>query len=244
MSSLIRLLKVSILSVATLTGLAACHPTYVHESYRESYVPAYGATSIYSAAPAYQVQYYPSVPSYVERRTVVVPRVIEAPPRVIYFDSTRHHDWSGPRGNRDVTDRHDDGRYRHSQVEHPNPAVAIASQSQVVQRGRNDAPQPGFSRSVERVWVAQMMPASRGNSSPLCIQALRCNGVVVHHTGAHRCLRLDWISCGNRGQPPTSVSPACMGSRMVLSSPNMCCDGTLPRTTPSGSSAVANCCAP
>lgn len=150
MSSLIRLLKVLILSVATLTGLAACHPTYVHESYQESYIPAFGVTPIYSAAPAYSVQYYSTVPSYVQRRTVVVPRVVVAPPRVIHSDSRRHHGWNGHGGNRDVTDRHDHGRYRHSQVGHLNLAVASASQSQVAQRGRNDGPQPAFSRSVER----------------------------------------------------------------------------------------------
>jgi hypothetical protein len=151
MSSLIRLLKVSILCVASLTGLAACHPTYLHENYQESYVPAYGATPIYSAAPAYSVQYYSTVPSYVERRTVVVPRVIVAPPRVIYSDSPRHHGWNGHRGNQDVTDRHDDGRYRLSQVDQPKLALASASQSEVAQRGRNEAPQSGFSRSAERV---------------------------------------------------------------------------------------------
>jgi hypothetical protein len=149
MSSLSRLLKVSILSVATLTGLAACHPTYVHESYHESYVPAYGATPIYSPAPAYSAQYYSTVPTYVERRTVVVPRVVVTPPRVIYSDSPRNHGGNGHRGNRDATNR-DDGRYRHSQV-HPNLAGAKASPIQVAQRGRNEAVQPGFSRSAERV---------------------------------------------------------------------------------------------
>jgi hypothetical protein len=150
MSSLIRLLKVSIICASALTGLAACHPTYVHEIYQESYAPVYGATPIYSATPAYSVQYYSTVPSYVERRTVVVPRVVVAPPRVIHSDSPRHHGWNGHRGNRDVTDRLDHGRYRQSQVGHSNLAVASASQSQVAQRGRNDVPQPAFSRSVER----------------------------------------------------------------------------------------------
>jgi hypothetical protein len=150
MSSLIRLLKVSIICASALTGLAACHPTYIHEIYQESYAPVYGATPIYSATPAYSVQYYSTVPSYVERRTVVVPRVVVAPPRVIHSDSPRHHGWNGHRGNRDVTDRLDHGRYRQSQVGHSNLAVASASQSQVAQRGRNDVPQPAFSRSVER----------------------------------------------------------------------------------------------
>ena len=62
MPSLTPLLKVSAIGLL-LTSLAACHPTYVRESYQETYVPAYRPMPAYAP-----VQYYSSMPVYVERR--------------------------------------------------------------------------------------------------------------------------------------------------------------------------------
>lgn len=99
MPSLTQLLKATAIGLA-LTSLAACHPTYVRESYHETYVSAYRPMPAYAP-----VQYYPSMPVYVERRTVVVPRVVVTSPREVYSDD--HHQ-QGRDGH--ARNQHDQGR--------------------------------------------------------------------------------------------------------------------------------------
>jgi hypothetical protein len=56
-----QLLKVSVIGLFVVTGLAACRPTYVRESYHDPHFLTYASVSTYSRAPAYSVQYYSSV---------------------------------------------------------------------------------------------------------------------------------------------------------------------------------------
>lgn len=87
MAALTKLSKIVAICIA-LASLAACRPAHVHQSYQETYVPAYRTHPAY--VPSYSVQYY-STPAYVESRTVVVPRVVVAPPRTVHADDHRPH---------------------------------------------------------------------------------------------------------------------------------------------------------
>jgi hypothetical protein len=127
MSSYLRLLKFSVIGLAALTGLTACHPTYVRESYQETHVPAYR----YPSAPAYSVQYYSTAPTYVERRTVVVPRVVVNQSRVGTLPHVVHSDGHRPHHG-------------------PDHVGINPRQIQVAQQSRNVVSQPATSRPTER----------------------------------------------------------------------------------------------
>lgn len=141
MSSYLQLLKFSVIGLAALTGLAACHPTYVHESYQESYVPAYRPMPAY--APAYSAHYYSTVPTYAERRTVVVPRVFVTQPHM-----DRHHGWDSHDRNQHGGNR--DGDFRDRNASHPNRVGIDPGHAQVHQQSRNVVSPAATSQSSER----------------------------------------------------------------------------------------------
>lgn len=122
-----QLLKVMAIGLA-LTSLAACHPTYVRESYHETYIPAYRPML------AYAPQYYSSTPVFVERRTVIVPRVVAIPPRVVHFDDHRQRD------------RDDHFRYQHDQGRDGGRTES----AHVTQQSRNEANRPSRPRDDRR----------------------------------------------------------------------------------------------
>ena len=127
MSSLIQLLKVTAIGLA-LTSLAACHPTYVRQSYQETYIPAH------RPMPVYAPQYYASTPVYVERRTVVVPRVVVTPPRVVHWDDQRQR-----------------GRDHHVRYQHDHDRnEGKAKSAHVAQQRRDDADKPTRLRDERR----------------------------------------------------------------------------------------------
>jgi hypothetical protein len=154
MSALIRLLKFSAISLAALTGLAGCRPEYVHQSYQETYVPAYGPVAAYRSSPTYA--YYPSAPTYVERRTVIVPHVVVAPSRVVY---------AGPQANdrRHIEERRDVPQQGgHVRVDPPQRAQG--NRDQAIQRSRNEGVQPGVRLPAERVAGPVGQPAGKPHS--------------------------------------------------------------------------------
>lgn len=69
-------LKTLLLCLLAVTGLAACRPAYVHESYYEGYGPGYAPVVAYE-------------PIYVPR-PVVVTKVIVRPPRRDYIHTHVH----------------------------------------------------------------------------------------------------------------------------------------------------------
>jgi hypothetical protein len=139
MPRLTRLLKVSVIGLFVVTGLAACHPTYVRESYHEPHFPTYAPVSTYSRAPAYSVQYYSSAPSYEERRTIVVPRVVVKPPSVVFSANHPQHAQDSRRENRHIGDRNDDRRERLASVDHPKRTESSANQIQAIRGNRGGA---------------------------------------------------------------------------------------------------------
>ena len=141
MPSLTHLLKVSVIGFFTVTGLAACHPTYVRESYQESYVSAYRPTSYYSPAPSYSVHYYSSAP--IVERTIVVPRVIVTQPREAYSEAHRNH--VGGRTLNGSDRGNENTRPEHSGRVGGNPSLV-----QVTQHGRNEVSQSMVARSPEK----------------------------------------------------------------------------------------------
>jgi hypothetical protein len=149
MSPLIRMLKISVIGIVSLTGLVACHPTYVQESYYDSSYPAYSPVRTYSHAPSYSVQYYANAPTYVER-TVVVPRVVVTQPRIAFPGNPPHHDRYEHNANHRAADRGDDRRDRHAQAAQINPVYAGSRQSHIARQSRNEVAQPGARPSTGR----------------------------------------------------------------------------------------------
>ena len=134
-----QLLKVSVIGLFVVTGLAACRPTYVRESYHEPHFPTYAPVSTYSRAPAYSMQYYSSVPSYEERRTVVVPRVVVKQPSVVFSANHPQHAQDSRRENRHIGDLNDDRRERLASVDHPKRTESSANQIQAIRGNRGGA---------------------------------------------------------------------------------------------------------
>lgn len=142
--SYLRVLRFSAIGLVAVLGLSACHPTYVHESYQESYL--YRPMPAYS--PSYSVQYYSTAPTYVERRTIVVPQVVMAPRRAGHVDDRRPTPGSNRHDpNHRVEDR--GGDFRNRVTAQPNHASNHNS-VQVMQQNRGDSGQPTVSRPNNR----------------------------------------------------------------------------------------------